>query len=308
MRKFKGATMQKQTSATSRSLALALLAGAALWGQAVTQREFTYTVEHSEGQPWTVTGLRMAAIPVTGKPYSATAVTTTTQTLADGTKISRTIQAQLARDSEGRTRREQSMNAVGPWSTNSKEHVVNIDDPVAQVRYVLQPDGQTANKVSMASREQPRTMLEADRKAAEVKLKIAAEGEAKANVEAGAAGSVATMGAEGRPVVTLRRSEQKAQVDDLGTKVIEGVTAKGRRETQTIPVGQIGNDRPIQVVSETWYSDELQAIVLSKHSDPRVGDSDYSLTNISRAEPARSLFEVPAGYNVREQGKEPRRD
>jgi hypothetical protein len=86
-------------------------------------------------------------------------------------------------------------------------------------------------------------------------------------------------------------------------RVIEGVKARGRRERQTIPISMDGNDRPIQVVSEIWFSEELQAIVLSKRSDPRIGESEYRLTEISRAEPPRTLFEVPAGYSVREEGK-----
>jgi len=40
----------------------------------------------------------------------------------------------------------------------------------------------------------------------------------------------------------------------------------------------------------------LQVVVLSKHTDPRMGDHLYRLTNISRAEPAKALFEVPADY------------
>ena len=101
-------------------------------------------------------------------------------------------------------------------------------------------------------------------------------------------------------MVMIGGSEGKSQMEDLGEQMIEGVRAHGTREKRTIAVGEIGNDRPIEVSSETWYSDELQTIVLSKRSDPRVGDSEYRLTNISRVEPAASLFEVPAGYTVKE--------
>jgi hypothetical protein len=86
----------------------------------------------------------------------------------------------------------------------------------------------------------------------------------------------------------------------LGKKTIEGVEAEGTRSTITIPAGQIGNDRPIVIVSERWYSKDLQAVVLSKHSDPRVGENVYRLTNIKRTEPAKSLFELPADYKVEE--------
>jgi hypothetical protein len=85
--------------------------------------------------------------------------------------------------------------------------------------------------------------------------------------------------------------------------MIEGVRAHGRREKRTLAIGEIGNDRPIEVSSETWFSDDLQTIVLSKRTDPRMGDSEYRLTNISRTEPAASLFEIPAGYTMRDEGK-----
>jgi hypothetical protein len=279
--------MRNQT--TLATAALALLGGAGLWAQSV-QLEFNRAVERLEGQT------------VSAKPYSATAVTTSTQTLADGTKITRTIEAQLARDSEGRTRREENVNSVGPWTTNSKGNVVFIKDPVALTRYTLQPNGQTAVKVTLTQTE-----MEV-RRTVEDRVKQSLEAERKAKAEAAARegrGNVITVSTErGFAYTVTSDSTQKAQVDDLGVKVIEGVSAKGRRETQIIPVGQIGNDRPISVVSETWYSDELQAIVLSRHSDPRVGDSEYKLTNVSRAEPSRSLFEVPAGYTIKEESRE----
>jgi hypothetical protein len=84
----------------------------------------------------------------------------------------------------------------------------------------------------------------------------------------------------------------------LASKQIEGVTATGRRTTQTIPAGAIGNDRPIVITEETWQSPDLQVVVSSHHADPRTGTVDYRLTNIDRSEPAADLFMVPAGYTV----------
>ena len=304
--------MQTQT-VVIRSLTLAIVAGATLWAQSV-QLEFNRAVENLERQT------------ITGKPYSATAVTTSTQTLGDGTRIDRTVQALLARDSEGRTRREQGVTTVGPWSSNAKEHIVNINDPVAHVRYILQPDGQTAVKIPVNAAVKVQLNgsgavgAKMDELKADLEKKRAAEAKASGQPEAAAKDSAKTVAElkaraekaalEGRTVgiAFMAEGEHKAQLEDLGVRVIEGVNAKGRRETRTIAVGEIGNDRPIQIVSETWYSDDLQTIVYSKHSDPRVGESEYRLTNISRAEPARSMFEVPAGYTLKEEGREPRRE
>ena len=274
-----------------KQLMLALVAGASLFAQPA-QQEFNRAIE------------RLEAKRVTGAPYSAKAVTTCTQTLADGTKITRTIEALLARDSEGRTRREQSIGAVGPWPTNGKEHIVYINDPVAQMRYWLQPDEQQAVKMPIVGREQRQQEELAARRAVESRRKEEQEAAAKT----GRRGGFVVTTSEGTAYL-VGEAESKAQIEDLGDQVIEGVKAKGRREKQTIPAGDVGNDRPIEVVSEVWYSDELQAIVLSKHSDPRAGVTEYRLTNVLRAEPSRTLFEVPAGYTIKEEGRrEPRRE
>ena len=86
--------------------------------------------------------------------------------------------------------------------------------------------------------------------------------------------------------------------EDLGKQTIEGIEAVGARFTITIPAGQFGNDRPVKIVSERWYAPSLQVTMMSRHSDPRLGESVYRLTNIKRAEPARELFEIPAGYRL----------
>ncbi len=87
-------------------------------------------------------------------------------------------------------------------------------------------------------------------------------------------------------------------IEDLASKNIEGVMAQGTRTTQTIPAGQIGNVLPIKVVDEVWYSPDLKMNILTTHSDPRTGETVYKLTNISRAEPPKSLFEPPADYTI----------
>jgi hypothetical protein len=182
------------------------------------------------------------------------------------------------------------MNAVGPWSTNANEHLVYIRDPIAQKMYVIKPIGQYATVAPLVPENQFQQALEA---------KLRAEKTYKRATSEAAATKEAT-DAHQATAIALRQLETKAQIDDLGEQMIEGVRAKGRRESHTIAVGQIGNDHPIQVVSEVWYSDDLQAVVLSKRSDPRIGETEYRLTDITRSEPAQSLFEVPAGYSLSE--------
>lgn len=104
-----------------------------------------------------------------------------------------------------------------------------------------------------------------------------------------------------------KTNPEDVKTESLGTQNIEGVSAEGTRTTFTIPAGKIGNDHAIEIVSERWYSPELQVVVLSKHIDPMMGESLYKLTNIVRSEPAHSLFELPADYTVKEGFGGPRR-
>ena len=90
----------------------------------------------------------------------------------------------------------------------------------------------------------------------------------------------------------------EVKTQSLGQQEIEGVQAEGTRTTRTIAAGAIGNEQPIEIVSESWYSRDLQTVVLSRHDDPQIGQTTYRLTNISRTEPPASLFEVPSNYTL----------
>lgn len=89
-----------------------------------------------------------------------------------------------------------------------------------------------------------------------------------------------------------------AKTESLGAKTIEGVRVEGKRVTSQIPAGRLGNERAIEVVTETWFSPELQIVVLSRHLDPVAGEHVFKLVNIRRAEPAADLFTIPASYKV----------
>ena len=110
--------------------------------------------------------------------------------------------------------------------------------------------------------------------------------------------ATASAGGGRGPIVRVLR--KKSAGEPLGKQMVEGVNAEGVREVSTIAAGAIGNDRPIQVSTESWYSAELQMNVMTRHSDPRTGDESFRLTNISRNEPAAYLFQAPAGYQINE--------
>ncbi|HYP26244.1 MAG TPA: hypothetical protein VE262_05965 [Blastocatellia bacterium] len=229
--------------------------------------------------------------PVKGAPYSAEAVTETIQTLGDGNRIVRKTSAQVYRDSEGRTRRDQTLGAIGPWATaDDPPQTFFINDPVAGVNYILDPKSQTARKLPSFHVEiKPGATFE--QVESHIKVRRPRENGADVTVITGPTEFTA---------MRFPSGTEKEKTESLGKQMVEGVEAEGTRSTVTIPAGTIGNEAPINIVTEKWYSPELQTVVMRKHSDPRVGETIYRLTNINRSEPARSLFEVPAGYTVKD--------
>jgi hypothetical protein len=198
---------------------------------------------------------------VTGAPFSATFSTESTETLGDGNQIKHTATGTIARDSQGRTRRDMTVPAFGPMAAagQAAPHVTFVNDPVAGTRYILEADTKTARQMPPPPDK--------------------AEFARKGHTSAAAAD---------KDVVTT----------SLGTQTIGGVTAEGTRYTRTIPAGQIGNAKPIVIVTERWYSADLQMVVMTKRSDPRSGETTFQMTSIARTEPAASLFQVPADYTV----------
>jgi hypothetical protein len=231
---------------------------------------------------------------VTGSPFSATAVSESTQTLADGNRITHKTQTTLYRDSQGRVRKEVSLPAIGPLAANAGPHsFIVINDPVAQTGYVLETDKKIA-------RQLPHWKEKEKMKGGPGMPAPDAEAGASVSVEGGAAGD-----GEGNVMYFAhKRIEDDSDVkkEDLGMQTVGGVGAQGTRITRTIPAGQFGNEKPIVIVSERWYSADLQMIVKSTRNDPRFGTTTYTLTNIQRTEPNPSLFTVPAGYTVKTGG------
>ena len=243
---------------------------------------------------------------VKAAPYSATEINETNQSLADGTRIHNETQTQVWRDSEGRVRRETGDQVM-------------IYDPVANASYSINTKNQTARKLplgtymftttadgaktntqyfrfsSSSSESSSATFhTENDSKKAEQDL-----AEVKRNLdtlthETRGAGMGMGVGVGMGKVM----AHAKGVSQSLGKRVMEGVNAEGTSETATIEAGAIGNDRPIQSVSERWFSSDLQTVMMSRHSDPRTGEETFRLTNVSRTEPPPYLFQIPAGYQI----------
>jgi len=234
--------------------------------------------------------------PVQGAPYSATVSNESIQTLSDGNRIVQKSSGTTARDSQGRTRQDAALPAIGNLSAANAPELVFIQDPVAQVSYTLNVTDKTAQKMP-ALPPPPGVGTVA------VAAGVAAGAPATEAFFAEVGGEAS--GAEPGPPAPmtfhkaiLMSDTAEAKTEDLGSQMMEGVLANGVRTTRTIPAGQIGNEKPLSIVTEVWTSPELKTIVYSKRSDPRMGEQVFRLTNIVRAEPDAALFAVPAGYKI----------
>jgi hypothetical protein len=201
-----------------------------------------------------------------------------------------------ARDSQGRTRQDTALPAIGNLSAANAPHLIFIHDPVAQTSYTLNLTEKTAQKMPALPHLAGGT---AGAPGATVTMRVV-EGNG-APLPPPDAMSTA-MGAPAPGVFFekhLITSEQdQGNTEDLGSQTMEGVLVNGVRTTHTIPAGQIGNERPITIVTEVWTSPDLKTVVYSKRSDPRMGEQTFRLTNIVRTEPSPSLFTVPADFKI----------
>jgi len=214
-----------------------------------------------------------------GRPYSAEEVYQQSQILADGTRILRSNPSSfLYRDSAGRTRTEKhSPSSLMAKGKQSKVPAIpEILDPVAGCIYYLDVANRVAHRVELPQPLKPLTPPQG------LVFPIAAPMSVMMTTSSGPTPAVRPEGSS----------------ESLGTQVIEGVQAQGRRTITTYPAGTIGNAQPVSYTSEIWTSLDLNLVIAAKTSDPKQGDRIESLTNINRAEPDPALFQVPAGYKV----------
>jgi hypothetical protein len=267
-----------------RSLILVL----ALSSAAFAQEAPNMTVFRSQG----MVSVSAQATPVQGAPYSATITNESIQTLADGNRIVQTSTGTTARDAQGRSRQDTALPAIGNLSAANAPHLVFLQDPVAQVSYVLNLTDKTAQKLPVPP---PNAAGSA-----------AAAGPVTANaffIQAGGGPSMVDAPMPMPPPMAIQKTivasdQDQVRSEDLGSQTMEGIIVNGTRTTRTIPAGQIGNDKPISIVTEVWTSPDLKTVVSSKRTDPRMGEQTFQLTNIVRAEPDPTLFTVPSDFKI----------
>lgn len=193
---------------------------------------------------------------VTGEPYSATGVTTHTQTLTNGNTINQSSCTNYYRDSSGRTRREETRNSA---TCSSTPQTILIDDPVAGLGYVINTANNTYRQFTLKTPTSTTTSTP-----------------------------------------PTRPTNPNTVTTSLGTSTVSGVSVEGTQTVTTIPAGKFGNAQAITITSARYYSPTLQIVVQSSRTDPRNGATNFLLNNISTAEPAETLFELPAGLTLQQ--------
>ncbi|HEY9103594.1 hypothetical protein [Chitinimonas sp.] len=233
------------------------------------------------------TGQEFAAggATVAGAPYSAEAQTERVQTLLDGNRLIKRSTTRLYRDEQGRTRQE-------ILADDGSVRQVFIFDPVAGAHYLLSPASKKATKLPWGKGGGERVV---------VNRTVGTDKEGKVltqerivklgDLKGASATRIVVMGGEGEGAPSTR---------SLGNKDMDGVKAEGSEYTRVIPAGRVGNEKPIQIVTERWYAPELKLVLATTTRDPRTGESSYRLAKLKRSEPDSALFKVPADYQLRD--------
>jgi hypothetical protein len=258
------------------------------------------------------------------QPYMAEFKITHVQTLPDGTTITRETKEITAVDSQGRRLNSNSQPfPINP--ENSLQLFTNVNDPVENTQVSWDSRSKTARVIKFPPQDerhgcwsnengtysanygparpnQLATQLDAKLgpgvvvgTGATVSSGVAAAESGSGNITSSFSTAVAMPSAGTTPRVAPNRPVR----EELGSDVIMGVEVHGYRMTSTIPVGQIGNDRPIVTTSETWTAPSLGGIVLrSVNESPQNGKQTREVVSLAVGDPDPSVFQPPEGYKV----------
>jgi len=241
---------------------------------------------------------------VKGAPYSLEATVETNQTLADGNRIVHHQIVRVYRDSEGRTRREETLAAIGPWAASgTPPTIVTIQDPVSGSSYSLDPQNKVATRLPKGLPGPVTIATGTHFDGPALSVSVPPEGSKSAGPVTAFNSGAGVFVVQGGVASSMAKPDENSE--SLGKDVIAGISAEGTRMTSTIPAEAMGNERPIEITRERWYSPDLQIVLRSKQSDPRFGVTTYEVTKLDRSNPAHSLFEVPHDYQIRKAPEPP---
>ncbi len=248
---------------------------------------------------------------VQAEPYSAEFKITHVQTLADGTTITRETKELTAVDSQGRRMNANSIQ-IGALSGQSEMLQTRVHDPVENTEATWDTRNKTARVTKLPPEDQRHGCWVND--AGNYRANYGPLRQPGQPAGGGAMGTVFASSvvissgpaAPGSTVVTpplpatMPRTMPNPPVrEELGSDVIQGVEVKGFRMTRTIPVGQIGNDRPIVMTDESWTAPSLGGIVLRSVSESQQsGRQTREVVSLTIGDPDPSMFQPPEGYKL----------
>ena len=217
----------------------------------------------------TYAGGQLAGTP--NLPYTAVEKSTDFQTLADGNTITKTSETREARDSQGRTMHQRSLQ-FGAGADNPPRTMTDVFDLVTRTNLHWDSGSKQGVVFHMGQPSQ---------------------------VSSGTGGSARALQASNSR--TPAPCQDLPGFEKLGTETIAGVSAAGVRRTRTIPEGKEGNSKPLTIMDETWTPPELHLMMRQVHDDPRTGRHTTEVTELERGEPDPALFQAPKGYTIRDQ-------
>jgi hypothetical protein len=206
--------------------------------------------------------------PNPGAPFTAVVEFETTQTLTDGTIVTRKSSSGVARDSKGRTRNELRAQSGAQAGVQGEILQIVLYDPGTRLRTTISPRTHTARRSAVAA-------------LSDSTVRTGTKGTSQKSRQ--------TESSPGR---------HASQAEEVGIDYMGAFEVKHFRERRTFAAGTAGNDRDIQTMYEYWYSPDLKVNLLSKRVDPRTGTQTATLKEIHRGEPDAALFEIPAGYKM----------
>jgi hypothetical protein len=212
--------------------------------------------------------LESIVVPPKAKaPFTLTLETTWVRGLADGGGITTANKRRIARDANGRIYMERWWLVPPNALEQSEMTTIQISDPVAHTHincFMLEP-----SKPCQMSTFEPSPETVYDFFGPHSKGK------------------------------TITGSGDTEWID-LGKQNIAGVETIGRRVITHYNPGVFGNDRTMTIEREFWYSPKLGFNMLSKRSDPRFGSETFTVTNLIPGDPDPQLFDIPAGFTLKD--------
>jgi hypothetical protein len=195
---------------------------------------------------------------ITAAPFTARVVVTWNQPLIGGGMVSRTYYTVVARDSQGRVRRETRDFIPANSSAEPPLRSFAITDPVAGSRITCTQDGMNCTVVDF------RVPLSSSELTIDAPL--------------------------GQTKGFSRQS--------LGPQTMDSLPVVGTRETMVTNTGTGGSARVLVRTTDLWYSPDLKMYLSVVRNDPQMGQVTLTVTDLFLGEPDPALFGVPQGFNV----------